>query len=95
MAGYWIAHGTIIDEDAYAEYARRWGPIARRFGARFIASGKRHRTCEGTDHSRVAIIEFPTYEKALACYDDAHYQACLPYALAAYGNARALMIVEG
>ena len=95
MAGFWIAHGTITDEEAYAEYARRWTPIGERFGARFIASGKRHHTREGTDHSRVAIIAFPSYEQALACYDDPDYQASLPYALAAYGNARDLIIVEG
>ncbi len=95
MAGFWLARGTITDEDAYTEYARRWAPIAKRFGARFIASGQRHQTREGLDHTRVAIIEFPSYEKALACYDDADYQACLPYALAAYANARDLIIVEG
>jgi len=95
MAGFWIARGTITDQDAYAHYARLWAPIAERFGARFIASGQRHQTREGVDKTRVAIIEFPSYEQALACYDDPDYQACLPYALAAYANARELIIVEG
>ena len=94
MAGYWIARGTITDEDAYADYARLWAPIGKRFGARFLASGGRHETREGNDHSRLAIIEFPSYEQALACYDDPDYQASLHYAQAAYGNERELIIVE-
>ena len=95
MAGYWIARGTIKDPVAYAEYARLWTPIGERFEARFIASGGQHRTLEGAGHTRVAIIEFPTYEQALACYDDPDYQACLPHALSAYDNKRELIIVEG
>lgn len=95
MAGYWIARGTVKDPDAYAEYARLWKPIGERFGARFLAAGKRDETREGVDHARTSIIEFPSYEQALACYDDPAYQACLPHALEAYENQRDLVIVEG
>ena len=95
MAGYWIARGTITDEASYAEYARLWAPVGERFGARFIAAGGKHQTREGTEHTRVAIIEFPSYEQALTCYDDPEYQATLPYAHAAYDNKRDLIIVDG
>ena len=95
MPGYWISHGTIKDREAYTEYHRLWTPIEEKYQARFLAGGGRHETREGADHKRVAIIEFPSYQQALACYVDSEYQACLPYALKAYANQRDLMIVEG
>ena len=95
MPGYWIARGTIDDQTAYAEYARRWEPIGERYHARFLAAGGRHETREGPQHARISVIEFPSYEQALACYHDPDYQACLPYALNAYANRRDLVIVEG
>ena len=93
MAGYWIVRGTIKDKAAFEEYARLWGPIAERYGARFLAGGGRHETREGTEVQRVAIAEFPSYEQALACYDDPEYRESLPIALKAYD--RELVIVEG
>ena len=42
MAGYWIVKGGAIrDQAAYDEYARRWGPVSERFGARILNAGGR------------------------------------------------------
>ena len=93
MAGYWIIRGTVKDQEAFAEYVRLWQPIAEKYGARFIAPGNRHQTREGADCARAVIVEFESYDKAVACYDDADYQASLPYAFKAYD--RELTIVDG
>ncbi len=94
MAGYWIVLGSAIkDPAAYDEYARLWGPIAEKYSARMVAARGRHETREGEDHPRVLIVEFPSYEDALACYDDPDYQAALPFASKGYD--RELVIVEG
>ena len=93
MAGYWIIRGTVKDEAAFAEYVRLWQPIAEKYGARFIAAGKQHQTREGTDYARAVIVQFDSYEQAVACYDDPDYQASLPHAFKAYD--RELTIVDG
>ena len=97
MAGYWIVKGTISDAEAYQAYAKLWGPIAERFGARFIAGGGAHETREGADFERVAIVAFESYEQARACYDDPEYRVALDVAMKAYDPAkpRELVIVEG
>ena len=95
MAGYWIVRSSeIIDQGSFDEYARLWAPVAEKYGARYIAGrGSRHETREGPDLSRMLVIEFPSYEQALACYNDADYQASLPYAQKAYAD-RHLIVVE-
>jgi uncharacterized protein (DUF1330 family) len=94
MAGFWIVLGsTVKDQEAFDEYVRLWNPIAERYGAAFVVAGGRHETREGEDCARVVVIEFPSYEKAVACYDDPDYQESLIYARKAYD--RHLVIVEG
>ena len=97
MAGYWLVKGTVVDEAAYQEYVRLWKPIADRYSVRMIAGGGAHDTREGADFARVLIIEFPSYEQAVACYDDPDYREAMKHALAAYdpGQPRELVIVEG
>ena len=92
MAGYWIIKGTIKDQEAFDEYARQWAPIAKRYDAQFLIPGARHQTREGTDYARVAVVKFPSYERAVACYDDPQYQASLEWAFKAYD--RELVIVD-
>ena len=93
MPGYWIVKGgEIRDQAAYAEYARRWGPVAERFGARILNAGGRLDAREGT-WGRSVIVEFPSFEQAVACYEDEEYRASLPFAHTAYD--RDLAIVEG
>lgn len=92
MPGYWMIKSTVTDADEFAEYARLANPAVTNQGGRFIAFGGRHETREGTDAPRNIIIEFDTYEAAVACYDSAEYQASL-----VHGNAamtRELVIVD-
>ncbi len=94
MAGYWIVRGSEVeDRDAFERYAQRWGPISKKYGARMLAGRGRHQTREGQDHVRNLIIEFPSYESAVACYEDPAYQAALADVRKAY--RRELTIVEG
>jgi uncharacterized protein (DUF1330 family) len=94
MAGYWIVRGEAIkDQAAFDEYGKAWGPIAKRFGARVLVGGKRHQVREGADCARVVVVEFPSYEQAIACYDDPEYRKAILAAHRAY--TRDLVIVEG
>ena len=73
--GYWIARVDVHDADVYKTYiAANAEPFAK-YGARFIVRGGETALKEGTSRSRNVVIEFPTYEAALACYDSPEYQA--------------------
>lgn len=94
MSGYWVVTASeTVDQEAYAEYVRLWGPIAQKYGAKMIAARTRHQNKEGQGADRVTLVEFPSYEDAIACYDDPAYQAAMPYVHKA--GTRNLMIVEG
>ncbi|ARE41725.1 hypothetical protein RGUI_3584 [Rhodovulum sp. P5] len=72
--GYIIAHITVNDPDAYQEYIRRDTPILEAAGGRFVVRGGQAQVMEGTAHDRHVVIEFPSYDAALAAYNDPAYQ---------------------
>jgi uncharacterized protein (DUF1330 family) len=72
--GYMIAHVTVTDPDAYKEYVVKDTPILEGFGGRFIVRGGEAQVMEGETQERHVIIEFPSYQAALAAYNDPEYQ---------------------
>ncbi len=72
--GYIIAHIDVTDAEGYPEYVRRDTPILERMGGRFLVRGGRHRNVEGDIGSRHVVMEFPSYEAAVAAYNDPEYQ---------------------
>lgn len=93
MAAYWIGRITVTDQDTYGEYAKRAGPAIEAHGGRFLARGGRHQTLEGRDHARNVVVEFPSLEDAITCYNSPAYQEALAFALKS--AERDLAIVEG
>ena len=72
--GYIIAHVTVNDPEAYKEYVVRDTPILQSHGGRFIVRGGAGKVPEGEPFDRHVVIEFPSYEAALAAYHDPEYQ---------------------
>jgi uncharacterized protein (DUF1330 family) len=90
---YWIAHVTVSNPDQYKHYAEG-APIAfKKYGATVLARGGRHEQMEGDGRPRNVVIEFPTYEDAIACYNSPEYQAARAKRKGA-GEAD-IVIVEG
>lgn len=73
--GYIIGHITVNDPDGYQEYIVKDTPILKGLGAKFVVRGGRSETPEGETQNRHVVIEFPSYEEALAAYNDPEYQA--------------------
>ena len=91
--GYWIGRVDVDDPDAYKTYvAANAAPFAE-YGARFLVRGGQFENPEGSARSRNVVIEFPTYEAALACYHSPGYQAAK--ALRDPVSTGDIVIVEG
>jgi uncharacterized protein (DUF1330 family) len=73
--GYWIAHIDVSDAEGYRAYQAASGAPIGQFGGRFLVRGGRQEVVEGKQRSRTTVLEFPSYEAALACYRSPGYQA--------------------
>ncbi|WP_028634431.1 DUF1330 domain-containing protein [Pseudomonas parafulva] len=94
MKAYWIAHVDVTDPQQYLQYTQRAPAAFQSFGGRFLARGGRSEAVEGrATPQRSVVIEFDSYEQALACYHSDQYQQACSHR---QGVARAeVIIVEG
>jgi uncharacterized protein (DUF1330 family) len=91
--GYWVARVDVSDAEQYKAYiAANARPLAAH-GARFLVRGGRFENPEGGSRSRNVVIEFPSYEAALACWNSPDYQAAIQ--LRAPVSVVDMVIVEG
>jgi len=73
--GYWIVHIDVTDAAGYKPYMVACQAPFGRFGARYLVRGGKREIPEGHSRSRTVVVEFPSYEAALACYASDEYQA--------------------
>ena len=91
--GYWIGRVDVGDAVAYQAYVAANAEAFRKYGARFLVRGGAFANPEGESRARNVVIEFPTYEQALACWNSPEYQAARQHRLSAAQID--LVIVEG
>ena len=72
--GYWIGRVTVVDSAAYDEYRRRNAVAFAKFGGKFIVRGGASQCVFGSSRPHNVVLEFPTYQAALACYQSPEYQ---------------------
>lgn len=73
--GYWIVRVDVRDPAAYQAYLGLAPQCIKNFGGRFLVRGGSHQVPEGVTRSRNTIVEFPSYDAAVRCYQSADYQA--------------------
>lgn len=73
--GYWIAHVTVTNPDQYQLYATSTREAFQKYGANILARGGAFRQLEGDGHARNVVIEFPSLQAAINCYNSPEYQA--------------------
>jgi len=91
--GYWIANVDVRNADGYKQYVAALPDILRKFGGRYVTRGGKTEVVEGKSRSRIVVLEFPSYETALACYRSPEYAKAIALRQA---NADAdLIVIEG
>ncbi len=91
--GYWIVHVDITDQEQFRQYAVANAVAFQKYGARFLARAGQYTVMEGTTRSRNTIVEFPSYQAALDCWNSPEYQAALRLRQSA--SSFDLVVVEG
>jgi uncharacterized protein (DUF1330 family) len=91
--GYWITHLDVTNADAHKPYPPALLAHLAKFETRFLVRGGVREVPEGMVRGHTAVVEFPSFDVALACYRSADYA---PVKKLREGNAEVdLVIVEG
>jgi uncharacterized protein (DUF1330 family) len=92
--GYWVvAYRSVSDESALKEYGKLAIPAIEAGGGNALIRTSDIQPRESGINQRLVVVEFESFEKAIATYNSAAYKA----ALRALGSAaeRDFRIVEG
>lgn len=72
--GYWIARVDVADEERYkSEYIPANAEAFKKYKAKFVIRAGKFDAVEGVARSRNVVIEFPSYEIAIECYNSPEY----------------------
>ncbi|HTE78827.1 MAG TPA: DUF1330 domain-containing protein [Xanthobacteraceae bacterium] len=83
----------VRDAEGYKPYMIANQAPFGEFGARYLVRGGRQEVMEGKARGRIVVLEFPSYEAALACYHSPNYRAAKQIR---EGKAEAdIVVIEG
>ncbi|MEM7189873.1 MAG: DUF1330 domain-containing protein [Pseudomonadota bacterium] len=92
--GYWIAHVEVTDPDQYVYYVEGAKSAFEKYEATFLARGGAHTEVENPmGRSRHVVVEFPSYQHALDCYNSPEYQVAKSHRLPA--GIATITLMEG
>ncbi len=77
--GYWIGRVDVTDPEAYKAYVAANAAAFAKYGARFLVRGGRFEAKEGSARARNVVIEFDSFDKAVACYHSPEYAAAIKH----------------
>ena len=74
MPAYWIARAKINDPVAYKRYTDLVPEIITKHGGKVMARGGKFQIMEGPEKfGRFVLIEFPTFEAGVGCFQSEEY----------------------
>lgn len=91
--GYWIVRVDVTDPEKFKRYAAKTPDVLKEFGGLFLVRAGNSRLVEGSTRARNTIVEFPSYQAAMACWESAEYQAVKELRLG--GGEVDIVIIEG
>lgn len=94
MVAYWVARARIVDPVEYKKYTDLVPDIIGKYQGKVLARGGPFRILEGPENfERHIVIEFPSMERAQACFDSPEYRKAAAFRRAGAG-INELVIVE-
>lgn len=72
--GYWIANVDVSDMGGLQRYRDANRKVMTQFGAKFIVMHGQQQIPEGTSRTKQTLVEFPSYQAAVDCYNHPEYQ---------------------
>ncbi len=95
MTAYWVARSRINHPVAYKRYTDKVPQIIEQYGGKVLARGGKFKVLEGSDkYHRFIVIEFPSLEKAEACWKSDAYVDASSHRRNGAGEVE-LILVEG
>ena len=96
MPAYWVARSRVNDPVEYKKYTDRVPAIITRFGGKVLARGGRFKVLEGpAKFGRFVVIEFPTLERGIECFESTEYQEAAAFRRKNGAGEVELIMVEG
>jgi len=95
LSAYWVARAKVNDAVGYKRYTDLMPEILAKYDGKVLARGGLFQYMEGSEHfERHVVIEFPTLERAVECYQSPEYQEAMVHRLNGV-SVNELVIVEG
>jgi uncharacterized protein (DUF1330 family) len=96
MPAYWVARSRIDNPVEYKKYTDRVPGIIARFGGKVLARGGRYQVMEGPENfRRFVVIEFPTLERGIECFESKEYQEAAAFRRNGGGTVELVMVDGG
>jgi uncharacterized protein (DUF1330 family) len=96
MPAYWVPRSRIIDPVEYKKYTDRIPAIIAKYGGKVLARGGRFQIMEGPDtFHRFVVIEFPTLEQGVACFESREYDEAAAYRRKGAGEVETVIVEAG
>ena len=94
MKAYWVAiYKDMKNPENIKRYAEKASPAIKKYNGTILARGGKVETIEGTPSPRTVLIEFPSMDEALKCYNSDEYQEAMKIGNGEFN--RHIQIVEG
>src|ERR1700756_1521150 len=93
MPAYWVARAKMNDPAEYKKYTDLVPAILAKHGGKVLARGGRYQIMEGPDKfHRFVVVEFPTFEQAVACFQSAEYDAAAAFRRSGAGEVETVIV---
>ena len=96
MPAYWVARSKINDPVQYKKYTDPLRPIFDKYGGKVLARGGRFQIMEGPEKfHRFVVIEFPSFDQAVACFNSPEYQSAAAHRRGGAGEVENVIVDGG
>jgi uncharacterized protein (DUF1330 family) len=93
MPAYWLARSKVYDPEEYKKYTDKVPAILAKYGGKPLARGGRFQIMEGPKKfERFVVIEFPSFEHAVACFTCDEYDKAAAFRRSGAGEVETVIV---